>query len=342
MQPTPVPDWPERSHELAQLLARSGLGDRAAFARLYESTAGHLLAVVLRIQRDRALAEDLLQEVYVNVWKAASGFDAARSQPLTWLTSIARNRAIDSLRRQSTQPRLESSHSPGDDGDEDHDRIDATPDGRRVLVADWYRNRLLVIDAQRRDSEAVEIEVGKAPAGVASDSDGRTVYVAERDDDSVAVVDLDSRRVSARVHVGTHPFALLLDAPRRRLYALNVLSDDLSVIDLKRLAVVATVKVGRAPYGAALAHGGALLYVTNQHGNTVSVIDAESLAVQRTLGGFAYPEGIASHGERVYVVNWMDDNVAVLDAESGRTLDTIATGSNSRGFGAFIGAPPTP
>jgi RNA polymerase sigma-70 factor (ECF subfamily) len=113
-------DWPEKSRELAQLLARSGLGDRAAFARLYERTSGHLLAVVLRIQRDRAQAEDLLQEVYVSVWKAAAGFDAARSQPLTWLTHIARNRAIDSLRRAQAQPRLESTTR-----DDDDDRPDA-------------------------------------------------------------------------------------------------------------------------------------------------------------------------------------------------------------------------
>lgn len=128
MNPVPVPDWPERSHELAQLLARSGLGDRAAFARLYERTASHLLAVVLRIQRDRALAEDLLQEVYVNVWKAASGFDAARAQPLTWLTSIARNRAIDSLRRQATQPQLDSVTPADDEADDGPDRLSATPD----------------------------------------------------------------------------------------------------------------------------------------------------------------------------------------------------------------------
>jgi RNA polymerase sigma factor (sigma-70 family) len=108
-------DWPQRSRELSQLLARAGLGDRMAFASLYERTSGHLLAVVLRIQRDRAQAEDLLQEVYVSVWKAASSFDAARSQPLTWLTSIARNRAIDSLRRASAQPRLESSSRDDDD-----------------------------------------------------------------------------------------------------------------------------------------------------------------------------------------------------------------------------------
>ena len=113
-------DWPERSRELSQLLARAGLGDRAAFGRLYEQTSGHLFAVVLRIQRDRAQAEDLLQEVYVNVWKAAAGFDAARSQPLTWLTSIARNRAIDSLRRAGAQPQTISTTR-----DEDDDRPDA-------------------------------------------------------------------------------------------------------------------------------------------------------------------------------------------------------------------------
>jgi RNA polymerase sigma-70 factor (ECF subfamily) len=108
-------DWPERSRELSQWLARAGLGDRAAFARLYERTSGQLFGVVLRIQRDRALAEDLLQEIYVSVWKAAASFDAARSQPLTWLTHIARNKAIDSLRRAQAQPRLESSTRDDDD-----------------------------------------------------------------------------------------------------------------------------------------------------------------------------------------------------------------------------------
>ena len=108
-------DWSEKSRELSQLLARAGLGDRAAFARLYERTSGHLFAVVLRIQRDRAQAEDLLQEIYVSVWTAAASFDAARSQPLTWLTHIARNRAIDSLRRAQAQPKLESSSRDDDD-----------------------------------------------------------------------------------------------------------------------------------------------------------------------------------------------------------------------------------
>jgi RNA polymerase sigma-70 factor (ECF subfamily) len=99
-------DWTDHNAEIANLLARTGLADRAAFATLYQKTSAHLLGVVLRIQRDRALAEDIVQEIYINVWRAAGSFNAAQSQPMTWLTSIARNRAIDSLRRRQTQPQL--------------------------------------------------------------------------------------------------------------------------------------------------------------------------------------------------------------------------------------------
>jgi len=114
--------WNERNRELGALLARTALGDRGAFARLYERSSSHLFAVVLRIQRDRAVAEDLLQDIYVSVWKAAGGFDAARSQPMTWLASIARNRAIDSLRRAQTQPMLLSTTRDDDDGPDAIDR----------------------------------------------------------------------------------------------------------------------------------------------------------------------------------------------------------------------------
>ncbi len=122
---TPPLEWTERSRELSQLLARAGLGDRAAFATLYDKTSSHLFAVVLRINRDRGQAEDVLQEVYVNVWRSSSSFDAAQSQPLTWLTRIARNRAIDSLRRAQTQPQFENRFS-GEE--EDHDVYDDKAD----------------------------------------------------------------------------------------------------------------------------------------------------------------------------------------------------------------------
>lgn len=84
---------------LERLIERVGLGQRSAFSALYEATAAQLFGVVLRINPDRAQAEDVLQEVYVNVWRSAASYEAARAQPMTWLTSIARNSAIDSLRR---------------------------------------------------------------------------------------------------------------------------------------------------------------------------------------------------------------------------------------------------
>jgi YVTN family beta-propeller protein len=220
--------------------------------------------------------------------------------------------------------------------------IDASADGEQLFVADWYRNRLMVWTLQKPEAAPWELALGRAPAGVAASADGRTVYVAERDDDSVAVVDVATRQVRGRVSVGSHPFALLLDEARSRLFALNVMSDDVSVLDTRTLKVTHTVKVGKAPYGAALASANALLYVTNQHADTVSVIDANSLQLLRTLPGFGYPEGVAAHGDRVYVVNWMDDCVSVLNAQDGRELARINTGSNSRAFGAFIGAPSKP
>lgn len=124
------PAWSERSQELAQLLARTALGDRQAFEALYRATSAQLFGVVLRINHDRAQAEEVLQEVFVNIWRAAGGFDARLSQPLTWLTSLARNRAIDSLRRRAAEPATVSRFQGLDDGSDEggeRDLLEAMP-----------------------------------------------------------------------------------------------------------------------------------------------------------------------------------------------------------------------
>ena len=124
---SPQDHWSDRSEALAQMLARVALGDRAAFATLYRSTSAHLYGVILRINPDRGHAEDILQDIFVNIWRSAQGFDAARAQSMTWLTSIARNRAIDSLRRRKTEIATVSAQAGGDDVEPESDLLALTP-----------------------------------------------------------------------------------------------------------------------------------------------------------------------------------------------------------------------
>ena len=89
----------DRSVRLTALMARVALGDQAAFARLYQETSAHLYGVAVRILKDGAAAEEVLQEAFVNVWHHAGSYEAAKSQPTTWLAAIVRNRCLDQLRR---------------------------------------------------------------------------------------------------------------------------------------------------------------------------------------------------------------------------------------------------
>jgi len=85
--------------ELNRLLQRTAQSDRAAFAELYRRTAPKLFGVCLRLLRDRDDAEEVLQEIYVTVWRRAVSFDASRASAVAWLVALSRNKAIDRLRQ---------------------------------------------------------------------------------------------------------------------------------------------------------------------------------------------------------------------------------------------------
>ncbi|HET9159889.1 MAG TPA: sigma-70 family RNA polymerase sigma factor [Caulobacteraceae bacterium] len=83
---------------LIQARRKVAEGDRTALREVYQRTSAKLFGVVIRILNDRQDAEDVLQDVYLTVWRRAESFDPAKASPITWLVSIARNRAIDRLR----------------------------------------------------------------------------------------------------------------------------------------------------------------------------------------------------------------------------------------------------
>lgn len=99
--------------DLERLIERVAAGDRGAFARLYASASPKLFGIVLRIARDRTLAEDVLQETFVRIWRNASRFEEASGRAMTWMAAVARNAAIDALRQRASR---EQRHAPqGDD-----------------------------------------------------------------------------------------------------------------------------------------------------------------------------------------------------------------------------------
>ena len=87
----------ERNRALGVMIAAAARGDIAAFEALYDSTANWLLGRVRRITGE-AHAEDVLSEVFLQVWRSLAVYDGSRGQPLAWLATIARSRALDKLR----------------------------------------------------------------------------------------------------------------------------------------------------------------------------------------------------------------------------------------------------
>ncbi len=81
------------------LLQRIAARDREAFCALYMATSAKLYGIILRISRRRDIAEEVLQEVYVQIWERADHYDASKGSPITWMVAIARNRALDEARR---------------------------------------------------------------------------------------------------------------------------------------------------------------------------------------------------------------------------------------------------
>jgi RNA polymerase sigma-70 factor (ECF subfamily) len=98
MTPTIEPGPARSDGDPTDWLLAAGQGDQQAFARLYDELAPLVYGLVLRVTRNRAIAEEVSQEVFLEVWRLARRFDADRGTARSWVTAIAHRRAVDRVR----------------------------------------------------------------------------------------------------------------------------------------------------------------------------------------------------------------------------------------------------
>lgn len=122
---------PADNDRLKAWLAATAARDEAAFAHLYEATASKLFGVALRILRREDWAEEVVQDCYVSIWNNAGSYSPALSAPMTWMTSIVRNRCLDWLRR----PVLDTVSAAADADEDPLEQIAADDPGPLALLA---------------------------------------------------------------------------------------------------------------------------------------------------------------------------------------------------------------
>ncbi len=144
-----------RPAELKDLLARTAAGDVRAFAGVYDATSARVLGLASRVVRDRAQAEEVVQEVYLDIWRNAARFDAGRGSALGWVMMKAHGAAVDRVRSAHAQALREEAFARSDDRDRPvaidptFDLADAASAARRV------RSALCLLTPLQR--EAVEV-----------------------------------------------------------------------------------------------------------------------------------------------------------------------------------------
>ena len=162
----PQPTTDDARARLVEALVATGAEDRAAFATLYSLTSAKLFGVCLRICGDRGAAEDVLSEVYLTIWRRAGAFEPGRASPISWLATIARNRAIDwrrsAGRRQKVtlddapevadpDPSVEERMIESDDTKQLHLCLDQLDDKQRGAIRSAFFGGLTYAELAERD-----------------------------------------------------------------------------------------------------------------------------------------------------------------------------------------------
>lgn len=137
---------PLQDEEVSAIITRCAAGDRSALRRLFEAEAPRMIGVAERILRRRALAEEAMQDAFVQVWRRAGSFDASLGHGRTWLYTILRNRSLNILRDESRTD-LVGETEPFDEASEEDDPETVV---MKLGEASRLRKCLETLEPQRR------------------------------------------------------------------------------------------------------------------------------------------------------------------------------------------------
>ncbi len=234
--------------------------------------------------------------------------------------------------------------------------IQVSADGARVLAVgepakgaghshgardhtDKAEGRLLVFDSKRmRSGPIASTLVGKHPAHVVVDREGKRAFVTLAGSDAVAVVDLARKQIARRIKTGRYPHGLRVSPDGREIYVANVEGGSVTVINIDTGAESARIPVGSAPVQVGFTPDGARVYVSLRDENRVAVIDTATRTVVARISVGRNPIQVHStpDGRFVYVANQGTeanpaDTVSVIDVSESSVVDTIRTGAGAHG-----------
>ena len=205
--------------------------------------------------------------------------------------------------------------------------------------AAMQRGRLLIFDAVTMSADSlIDIEVGREPAHVIIDAQGKLAYVSNGEDNALSVVDIGQRKVVGKIKTGKSPHGLRMSPDAREIYVANTGDNSVSVIDVARAREAARVPVGKAPAQVGFTPDGRRVYVTSTIENTVVVVDTarrKKIAAvpvgRKPIQVFATPDG-----RYVYVANEgtaknVDSTVSVIDTATNKVVATVVTGKGAHG-----------
>lgn len=182
------------------------------------------------------------------------------------------------------------------------------------------------------------ITVGMHPAHVITDLAGTRAFVTNAEDDTLSVVDLASRRVTATIAAGDYPHGQRMSPDGREIMVANVQGGTVSVIDTETLKEVASIPVGKTPVQVGFTPDGKLLYASLRDANEVAVVDVATRKLVTTVAVGRNPIQVFAtpDGRFVYVANQgteadPDNTVSVIEVATNKVVETIVTGRGAHG-----------